>query len=601
MAEETRAKRWLRRFVKVTAILAVFMAVAIFIMASLGGNSETLKLALEEYLIQEYGEAAEIETLNAMTFYPYMGVDVENVKVFSDAEKQDLAFKVDKARIALGFWDLAFNTGKIRALEIQNFEARPGIFTAHPLKIETLGIESAQATQAEGEDDVQATSEAGIDVPHMMRAKGSYNAVPFTFEGEMNTSGAKGREKYKFGDVRPFTFSIGNINVSGEIENLHADAIELGNLTFDVNGTTFGGSMDIQSGARKQTTYDLRFNLKHGSVIRADLLRRFKPGPVPYIQGDIVFDPLAIDDIGQKSIVQDLQAEIARITKSDKPAEFDLSGTDMDIDVNIKALTKNDVSFFALQMPVSAAGGILKIGPMNSNFPGVNLSGEIVFDTAQKPAKLDINAKLTGWDYGPLQKAFYGRESVTGDANVALNLTGAGNTDAQLKESLNGEFSFIGGKGTFPASTFNIWGGGLLNALMPDLDPSSETQLNCAIADFKVEEGVFKSNAVFMDAVRVTIVGDGEYNMVEDRLDLQLEPHTKGIAIGDISAAVNITGPLAEPSISPSVFSLGKKLGGLLLGTINPAFLAFSLTDFGLGDNHPCGEFIKEDADAVTE
>lgn len=44
------------------------------------------------------------------------------------------------------------------------------------------------------------------------------------------------------------------------------------------------------------------------------------------------------------------------------------------------------------------------------------------------------------------------------------------------------------------------------------------------------------------------------------------------------------------------------KLGQLLLGTINPAFWAYSLADLGLTENHPCRAFIEAGAEeAGTE
>ena len=79
-----------------------------------------------------------------------------------------------------------------------------------------------------------------------------------------------------------------------------------------------------------------------------------------------------------------------------------------------------------------------------------------------------------------------------------------------------------------------------------------------------------------------------------------LEPESKGLEILDVAVPVTLTGPLGNPEVSPSPAGVLKKLGGLSLGLVNPAFLAYSLTDLGLAENHPCRAYI-EDAQSAEE
>ena len=140
-----------------------------------------------------------------------------------------------------------------------------------------------------------------------------------------------------------------------------------------------------------------------------------------------------------------------------------------------------------------------------------------------------------------------------------------------------------------------------MNSMLPDLDKSSKSHLNCGIADFTIENGTAKTNALFIDTERVTLSGEGTYSIPKDYLDLQFKPKPKSIAIIDVATPVNVKGAMNSPEISASVFGLGKKLGGLALGLINPAFLAYSLTDLGLNDNHPCAEFLEDAKDEKAE
>ncbi|MCB9982514.1 MAG: hypothetical protein H6861_02400 [Rhodospirillales bacterium] len=93
---------------------------------------------------------------------------------------------------------------------------------------------------------------------------------------------------------------------------------------------------------------------------------------------------------------------------------------------------------------------------------------------------------------------------------------------------------------------------------------------------------------------RVTLHGEGTYDFQKDYLEMVLEPKPKEIAIGTIGGAVNVSGPLSDLKASPNIFDLGKKVGGLLLGAVNPVFYAVTLADFDLADDHPCKAFVIE-------
>ena len=118
----------------------------------------------------------------------------------------------------------------------------------------------------------------------------------------------------------------------------------------------------------------------------------------------------------------------------------------------------------------------------------------------------------------------------------------------------------------------DIWGGGLLNALLPSFSANDKLNVNCAVMDFAIDGNVAKSNALFLDTRRITVNGEGQYNIKADNLDMKISPKTKDVSIGDIGAGVNLRGPLANPSYSVSALDISKKIGGLLLGAVNPAF-----------------------------
>lgn len=580
MSEQSRLSKWIRRLVKISAITVAVVFVLLFVMSALSGNSDAMKTGLEQYLAQQIGGVAEIETLHEMTFYPAMSANMEGVKVYKTEKKEEVIFSAGKIHVALGFWDLTFSSGKVITLIVEKVKAAPGAITVAPLTLGSLGF----------------VVNSDVKTGAVLKAVGSYNEVPYNMQAQVHVLNDNGVRKFRFDDLRPFDLQIGDINTSGQIVALSGKHVEVEALDMQIKDSKLSGKASYKTARDGQRALELDLALTKGTKIKADLMLADLPDAKPKLSGDVVLSPFVLRDLTETKLMDDLLAEIDRITSSvekKSASGFDFSAMDVNVDLAVKSIKENDVDFFAFHTPVTIANNSLKIGPYRSDFNGSKLDGAITLDAAKKPAALDVKLDLKEWNYKDIQKAFLGNDAVKGKAHIIVRLNASGNTADELKSTMSGHIGFVGGKGEFPASALNIWGGGLLNALLPDFDPDSKTQLNCMIADFKAEEGVFETAALFMDTARVTLVGEGDYDLPQDKLDIQLTPKPKSISIGDISAAVNVKGPIGKPSISPSMFSLGKKLGGLLLGAINPAFLAFTLADLGLNENHPCNEFLK--------
>lgn len=563
---------WLSFFTKLLFFFIVLMAVGIMMLTTLGGNSDVLKGSIEDYLSSRFGGRAEIETFNRMTFYPYMGVDMAGVKVFEGDSETKTRFSADKVVMAMGFWDLSFGTGKLKTFDIENMKAAPGALIAQGLTVDKAAI-------------IDEGDQAYI------RSTGKIGTTPYSFESHVETFGKGNKKKYAFGDVRPFDARLGDIDLKGRIEDMDVDTMSVKELSIGLGQPLLGGDLNFYYGGDQRMKIKGDITLGQGSKARADILIESNNGTK--ISGSLDFSEMLLDDALDYELLVQLSDKIQSVIGEKSESNgYDFSGVEIDASASVDKLIHNNVVIGSLRAPVRLSGGDLHVGPIESGFQQSKLSSDIHFNTAEKPAKLEYKLSLKNWDYGPVQNAFHGRQDVKGRADIKIDLSSSGNSDQELKDNLKGSMSLIAGKAEFPAATLNFWGSGLLNAILPDFNPDAQTTLNCAIADFTVEEGIAKSNALFLDTIEVTLSGAGEYDFAKDDLDITLKPKPKSVAIGDISTAVNIEGPIASPSIGPSAFDLGKKLGGLALGLVNPAFLAYSLTDLGLSDAHPCAEFI---------
>lgn len=576
LLEQDKKGSWLGFFIKLLAFLGVFLVVILLVLASLGGDSDVLKETAEDFIGNKLNGSAKIEKLHAITFFPYLSADIENVTVYETPSHERQKASVDRLQIAFEFWDIAFSTGKVRTLNVENFRSKAGALTKQPLAIEQIAI-------------IDEGKEA------YLKGAGKISGVPFDFKADAVIHGSGKSRKYSFSDIKPFEASFGNISFSGKIENHAGASVHFQDLKIAAQEPLLESDLRIfWSGTQD---IGLKGDIKIGKTIIQPDLKMSLPEDGADISGEILVSEFHLNDVDKINRlikVNDLIFKVLGKDKKKKPEGFDLGKTGLDLTIDFKDIKQNDVSVLAFKTPLTIKNGKLELGPFDNKYKGSVITGELVFDTVKKPAILNVNVRINDWDYKTLQQAFLKMEAIKGSGDLVLDIESKGNNTTELKENVNGGFSLITAQAELPTRMLNIWGGGLINAMLPELDKQANTHINCFIADFGVENGVAKSNALFLDAKRVLVQGEGEYDVVKDELDIELKPKTKSISLGDISSEVSISGSISSPDISPSALGLLKKIGGLTLGLVNPAFLAYSLTDLGLGNNHPCREFIGE-------
>lgn len=131
---------WL--LVKIAAVLAALFLIIITMLANLGGTGDRLKQSAEGYLSNATGYNAQIGQLNAITFFPRLSFDFENV-TFSEAEDELAVAPVawlDLMRFSMSFWDVAMGTGRFDAFRFEGLEVLPGVLTPQPLNVDRVSM-----------------------------------------------------------------------------------------------------------------------------------------------------------------------------------------------------------------------------------------------------------------------------------------------------------------------------------------------------------------------------------------------------------------------------------------------------------------------------
>jgi hypothetical protein len=266
--------------IKFFIFLVLLGAVLIMVLSALGGKSDALKGSIEQFLGQRFGGIATIDTLHQMTFYPYIGADFEGIRISRGDGDTQMVMRADRMSAAIGFWDIALGTGKIKALRVDNLLAVPGTLMNRGVTINRFAL-------------IDEGDRA------FLRGDGKIASDAFRFEAEMQKSGQGKRRKYYFGDERPFSMQWGALQVSGIIRNMTSDKLEIHEfLLHDGAAAKLSGQLDVFHGGGYRVKLQGELNFAGGSVLYPDILFDMDRQD-PQVSGALDFTPLNSSDLDQ--------------------------------------------------------------------------------------------------------------------------------------------------------------------------------------------------------------------------------------------------------------------------------------------------------------
>jgi hypothetical protein len=572
--ELTKGQKRRRLALRIVLILALLFCLSLWVLSFLGGPHEALKEGLEDFVSESTGMDAEIGQFDGFYFYPAVKFDASDIRLGNESNKN--AITIERLEMHSSFWDIFFSRSKIRHLKMKNLVAEAGSILPGALNISEASI----------------LPETKYGSPGLI-AEGTYgeHALNLFYELGMHKGHGDPTVYSLLDDKAQMRASLGDYKLIGTAGLYSGGGIRINMDQFGTAAHSLSGYMTL---ARHSRELVMEFSAdSEKSSFWADIAHDDDG-----LTGEVEIKSLALDDLsGENSVINlisGFEDMLSISTGESKEGTIEFSDDmKIDLDVEIKKIMQNDSDIGSLAFPLRIENGVLKIEKIKGSVKDGKATGAIIFDTNSDNGDLTADFKIDDLKYG--------LENLEGRANFNVDLKSTGKSINTLKSNLKGTIVFVGGEGKLESRALQVWGGGVLNTMIPDFNPSTQTVMNCFVADFNVENGIATAAPFFVDTRDLTLVGDGTVNLIDETIDFTVKPKTKDISFIDTAVPVNISGALSDPAIRPSAFGLGKKIGGIFLQTINPAFFAINVAKWGLTDDHPCSKYTDQDIKAVLE
>ena len=243
--------------------------------------------------------------------------------------------------------------------------------------------------------------------------------------------------------------------------------------------------------------------------------------------------------------------------------------------------------------------GKLDLNPIDFTFPQGQLSGHATIDArnAVQRDAVDLRVRnISMQQFVPKDKSG-GPPPIEGMLDARAQLNASGNSVHKAAASSDGRVVAVIPGGVIRQAFAELLGvdasKGLIQLLSKD---QHQTDIRCAIADFRVHNGDFQVNQITLDTGVVLLNGTGDINLTNETLNLSLKGKPKQFRLVRLNAPINISGPLTSPKIGVNPTGAAVQTGAavVLAAAINPALLILPFIDLGSNKNANCAAMLQD-------
>ncbi len=496
------------------------------------------------------------------------------------------------------------------------------------VKINPLGKPVPYAQVAGGNDQQQGAG----DFVFGWQASGSYNNQKLDGEGKIGGMLSLRSKTTPF----PLQADVRNGSTRVRVDGTLQDPLNLGGLDvrlrfsgdtlanlYGLTGVLLPDSPPYETDGHLIARFNdekgplFRYEKFNGHIGDSDIhgsLSYHQIKPRPTLTGELTSNQLRMADLGPligvnsgKGSEKTQRAKAERGDASTQPADrvlphdkFDTKSWDvMDADVKFSGKRiehSSKLPLSDLYTHLQLKNGDLLLDPLRFGMAGGNINSTIHLEGDRSPmrGRADLHArKLRLRQLFPDVTAM---QNSLGQLNGDASLSGTGNSVADLLGTSNGELKLLMNDGLISRSLMEIAGLNVGNYVVGKLFGDDEVQINCAATDLDIRSGLATPKLFLLDTENAVINVTGNVNFANERMDLSINPESKGIRIITLRSPLYVRGTFKNPDAGVKAGPLiARGAAAVALGAVvAPAAALLALISPSETDANQCGNVLQQ-------
>lgn len=358
-----------------------------------------------------------------------------------------------------------------------------------------------------------------------------------------------------------------------------------------------GGVKGITKGLTSDGAYEITYksNKINGNVA-ADLT-----GETPYLKLNAASDNLNVYEFSESKTSENSwlisEAQANELIKN-TPIPYDvLKSVNADVNIDLKTVNITpDMALTNVLTDLTLKNGVFKADIKNISGGDGVIKGSAALNANAK--NMNVNLNGSGIVLQKLNKAFansgnevlYVKNGGKTDFNIKLNTSGA-NTDQYLA-NMDGKVVAIIDPSVMNIKSLERLQGNIIVQILNNLKlniVNKDMNLNCAVVRSDIKKGVAEfPKGIALDANDFYVVADGNVNLYNEKIDLDLQPFSGRITDTNVSSVLgsllSISGTMSNPSVGLNKTQTAKAVVGIIAtgGLYNAGDMILS------ADSSPC-------------
>jgi uncharacterized protein involved in outer membrane biogenesis len=488
-------------------------------------------------------------------------------------------------------------------------------------------------SEVEGKKPTGKDAAKAGDYVFGLKVSGRYNGAPLEGNGKIGGMLALRSEGETAFPVQADVYSgnsrvafIGTINdpmkMGGVDLQLKFSGDSLGNL-YDLTGVLLPDTPPFETDGHLLAKIDtekgsvFRYQNFNGRIGDSDIhgsLTYSQGKPRPKLEGDLESKQLRLADLGPligvdsgKGAQKSKQSEQAKgektVQPSDKVLPYDRFETDkwdvMDADVRFKGGRiehSGTLPLSNLSTHVILKNADLRLQPLKFGMANGTISANIHLEGDKKPmqGRADIQARRL--QLKQLMPKVESMQKTLGELNGDAELRGRGNSIAELLGSSDGNLKLLMNDGLISRNLMEIVGLNVGNYIVGQIFGDDEVRINCAAANLDLRGGVATPRIFAFDTENALINVTGTTNFASERLDLTIDPESKGIRIITLRSPLYVRGTFKNPDAGVKAGPLIARgaVAAALATLVTPAAALLALISPSEGGQNQCQNILGQ-------
>lgn len=367
------------------------------------------------------------------------------------------------------------------------------------------------------------------------------------------------------------------------------------------------GVMNARGG---KWTYD-KFKGKVGESDIGGTLTYESKEPRPLLSGTVVSNLLRLSDLGPIIGADSNESKKERGVAPNQPSNKVLpvekftterwGSIDADVKITGRKIVKDEsLPIENLDTHLKLQDKVVTLMPLNFGVAGGNMIANIKMDGSSNLIKAEIKLSARHLKLKQLFPTFEAMQASFGEVNGDTSLSATGNSIASMLASSNGEIKALINQGTISKLLLEQIGLNVGNVVLSQLFGDKQVKLNCMASDLSVTNGLIQTRTLILDTEDAVLYITGNIDLAQEKLDLTINPKTKGLRIISLRAPLYVKGDFKTPKVSIDKGVVALKSGGVIaLGVLAPVAALLPLINVGSQkeEDNKCAVLLKEARD----